>query len=142
MIAYFDTSALIPLVIDEPTTDASQSAWDAADRVVATRLVHVEACAALAQAHRLRRIDRAEMQRGLADFSSIERHLDYLEVGRGLVRHAGVLSQRHGLRAFDAVHLAGALSVDSVEVVFIAGDGRLVAAARDAGLSAMDLNAA
>jgi uncharacterized protein len=141
VIAYFDTSALIPLVIDEPTTEASQVVWDAADRVFATTLVHVEARAALARAHRLRRIGEAELRRGLADFSSIERHLDHIEIDRDLVLDAGILSQRHGLRAYDAVHLAGALAVESAEVVFIAGDLRLVEAAREVGLSAMDLNA-
>lgn len=38
MIAYFDTSAIVPLVIAESGTDAAGRIWDGGDRVVSIRL--------------------------------------------------------------------------------------------------------
>ena len=34
MIAYFDTSALVPLLIDEPSTSTCQELWEQADDVL------------------------------------------------------------------------------------------------------------
>ena len=56
MIAYFDTSALLPLLIDEPGSERAGRLWDEADHVVSVRLIYVEARAALAQARRLERL--------------------------------------------------------------------------------------
>ena len=67
MIVYVDTSALVPLIISEPTSTAAQRLWDAAGRVVATPLVYVEAHSALAQAQRLGRITLAQLRRGLKE---------------------------------------------------------------------------
>lgn len=40
MIAYIDTSALIPLFGDEPASDVCGQVWDAATRVVGTPLAY------------------------------------------------------------------------------------------------------
>ncbi|MGL5928947.1 MAG: type II toxin-antitoxin system VapC family toxin, partial [Dermatophilaceae bacterium] len=61
MILYVDTSALVPLLVDEPSSVACGEMWDAADRVVVTRLAYVESCAALGRAQRLGRISRAQL---------------------------------------------------------------------------------
>ena len=49
MIAYFDTSAVIPTIIDEPASVACVRLWDEADRVISVRLLYPEARAALAR---------------------------------------------------------------------------------------------
>ena len=141
MIAYFDTSALVPLVISEPTSSAAARIWDAAGRVVATPLVYVEAHAALAQAQRLGRLTRTQLRRGLKALESLDQQLDRIELTHALIRFAGGIAERHALRAYDAVHLAGALSVNGPEVVFATGDQRLATAARAAGLAIGDLHA-
>lgn len=56
MIGYLDTSAFVPLLIDEPTSQACQRFWDDADEIVSSRLLYVETAAALAQARRMRRL--------------------------------------------------------------------------------------
>lgn len=55
MIGYLDTSAFVPLLIDEPTSAACRRFWDDADEVVSSRPRYVETAAALAQARRLGR---------------------------------------------------------------------------------------
>ncbi|MGQ0617093.1 MAG: hypothetical protein ACT4PW_08875 [Acidimicrobiia bacterium] len=61
--------------------------------------------------------------------------LDLIDLDAELIGHAAALSQREGLRAYDAVHLAGALSVVADDLVVVAGDGALAAAAAAAGLT-------
>ena len=47
MIAYFDTSALVPLLIEEESTPTCQELWEQADDVASSQLFFVEAAAAL-----------------------------------------------------------------------------------------------
>jgi uncharacterized protein len=140
VIVYVDTSALVPLIISGPTSTAAERLWDAAGRVVATPLVYVEAHAALAQAQRLGRITLRQLRRGLTELALLNQQLDRIEVTHALVAFAGTIAERHALRAYDAVHLAGALTLSDPSVVFATGDQRLAAAASTAGLATADLN--
>jgi predicted nucleic acid-binding protein len=60
--------------------------------------------------------------------------LDRLDMTEELVRRAGGFALSHGLRAYDAVHLASAVSVADDEFVLVAADGDLLTAARAIGL--------
>jgi hypothetical protein len=42
VIAYFDTSAIVPLLVHEPTTDHCARLWNEATRIVCARLVYPE----------------------------------------------------------------------------------------------------
>lgn len=50
MIVYFDTSALMPLVIEESSSPLCMDLWESADSVIAIRAAYVEGVAALAHA--------------------------------------------------------------------------------------------
>ena len=135
MIAYFDTSALIPLLVAEPGSEAAGEMWDQALRVVSVRLARVEARAALGQAVRVGRLTRATARRLVNELDGLLAQLDLVEIDEILVRTAADLADNHELRAYDAVHLAGALTVGPEDVVLVAGDHALLAAAHDAGLA-------
>ena len=49
MIVYFDTSAIIPLIIDEASSPLCERFWNDATQAVSSRLLYVEARAALAK---------------------------------------------------------------------------------------------
>jgi uncharacterized protein len=142
VIVYVDTSALIPLIITEPTSSTAEILWDAAERLIATPLVRAEAHAALAQAHHMERIALEQLHQGLADLAMLCDQLDSLAITRDLAVVAGEVAERHRLRAYDAVHLAAALTLGDPAVVFATGDRRLAAAARDAGLAVAQLTPA
>ena len=135
MIAYFDTSAVMPLLIDEPGSDAAGNFWDGALRVVSVRLVRVEARAGLAQAARTDRISRAQLRGFVRQLDELLDQLDFVEIDEELVRNAADLSESHSLRAYDAVHLAAALTAASDDLVVVAGDRALISAASVAGLA-------
>lgn len=136
---YFDTSAIVPLVIDEPSSAVASRLWDEADRVVSSRLVYAESRAALAMARRLDRIDERELREAVDNFENLHDQLDVIEVTERLIREAGGLAEQLSLRGYDAVHLASARLVDDAEMVLAAGDQSLLVAAQAVGLSTADL---
>lgn len=135
MIAYFETSALIPLLIDEIGSDAAGEAWDRALRLVSVRLVRVEARAGLAQAARTSRISSSQLRTFARELDHLLAQLEFVEIDDGLVRSAGDLAESHSLRAYDAVHLAAALAVAADDLVVVAGDRALISAAQAAGVA-------
>lgn len=134
MIAYFDTSALVPLLITEPASSTCGRLWNEATRI-STQLIHPEARAALAQAQRMRRLTSAELRQAVDDLDSIALEISYLEITAELAASAGLLAQTHGLRGYDAVHLAAAALVNDRELVLVTGDHELGTAARTIGIS-------
>ncbi len=134
MIAYFDTSALIPLLVEEPGSVVAARMWDMSDRVASTRLAYPEARAALAHALRLRRITTVVHRRVVAHLDELVNELDIVDVDTDRAARAGDLAEAHALRGYDAVHLACAELLADDELVVVAGDGRLLKAAAALGL--------
>ena len=135
MIAYFDTSALVRMLVVEPGSARAASLWDGADRVVSVRLVYPEGRAALAQAHRLGRLTARQVRGAVTELDSKYKEFDLVEVDDELARHAGHLAEAHGLRGYDAVHLAAADRMCDPDLVVVAGDEALLSAATAEGRS-------
>ncbi|MGH8899542.1 MAG: type II toxin-antitoxin system VapC family toxin [Egibacteraceae bacterium] len=135
MIAYFDTSALVPLVVEEPGSPRTARLWDSASRVVSARIVYAEARAAFAQAHRMQRLTTRALRRAVSEFELIYRQLDRVEIDERLVRRAGQLAEQHALRGYEAVHLAAAQRLHDAQTVLVSGDAALCRAARALGMA-------
>jgi uncharacterized protein len=138
VIAYFDTSALVPLIVEESGSDVASRVWEAASHVVSVRLVYPEARAALAQASRVGRIPQGALPGAVEALEGLYGQLDLLEADERLVRRAGVLAEQHALRGYDAIHLAGAERLGQEGVVLVAGDRQLLAAGRELEFSLVD----
>lgn len=141
MIAYFDTAAIIPLIIDEVSTGQCTRLWNESSRVVSVRLLYPEARAALARAQRMGRLTRPQLTAAVDELESILTEVDHVEVTDQLAHEAGELAQRHGLRGYDAVHLAAAAAVADGDVVLVTGDADLAVAARAVGIAVSTTNA-
>lgn len=139
MIAYFDTSGLIPLVIEEAGSENAASLWAAAGRAVSTRLLYPEGRAALAQARRTGRITARHHSQAVGKFDTLFDELDVIEVDDRLARAAGALAETHSLRGYDAVHLAAAERVRDADLVLVAGDRALLGAATSLGMATADV---
>lgn len=134
MIAYFDTSALLPLIIEERTSLRAARLWDGAARVVSVRLVYPEGRAALARAKRLGRLTARQLRSAVTGLESLDAQLDHVEVTADLAVRAGELAEELALRGYDAVHLAAAASIADPDLVMVAGDQTLTRAAGELGL--------
>jgi predicted nucleic acid-binding protein len=140
LIAYFDTSALVPLLIDEPGSPICERLWDDADDVVSVRIAYVEAAAAIAQARRLGRLTRSQQRDAVTLLDETWDQLQLVDIDEPLVHRAGALADLHSLRGYDATHCAGAESINDADVVAASGDRQLLAAWRALGINTLDVN--
>lgn len=139
MLTYFDTSALVPLVIAEPTTSHCLQLWDDADVIITTSLALVEVHSAIAQAVRQGRLSTTEHPRALDAFQMRWDDLIHVPPSDSLVATAARLSATHALRGYDAVHCATALAAASDDYVAVSGDRDLLRAWSELGLPTIDV---
>lgn len=118
----------------EEGSDQADALWDAADIVFASRLLYPEARAALAAAARAGRIGGRALRTAVSDLDGFVAEMRIIEIDDELARRASELAERHVLRAYDAVHLASALSAEEPELVIVTWDTGLSRAASEAGV--------
>jgi uncharacterized protein len=136
VIAYYDTSALLKLVIAEDGADQAISLWRQAGEVVVSRLARPEAVAALAAARRGRRVSDEGYRTATERLRSCIERCTVVSLADSLVDRAADLATTHDLRAADAIHLATALAAMEADSVFVTWDKRLRPAAVGSGLAA------
>ena len=134
-LAFWDSSALVKLLVEEQGSDVAAVLWDVAAEVAASRLSVPEIAAALAAAERGGRIDRARARIARAEWDRYRSALDVVEVSAEIADHAAGLAASHPLSGADAVHLASAVALRGGELVVATWDRRLEAAALAEGLS-------
>jgi len=137
--AYFDSSALVPLVLIEPATERAKTLWDAAGRALSARLVYPEVRAALARARRTGRLTSRQLRDAVSTFEAFYVRIDLIDLDDDLARRAGDLAETHGLRGGDAVHLAAATQLGDADVVVVVGDAALLGAAAAEGMAVADV---
>lgn len=141
MIGYLDTSAFVPILIRESSSDHCREFWNDADAVASSRLLYVEIAAALSQAHRMRRIPPRVHRASLRVLDRLWSELEIVEIDEELTGRAAVLADMYGLRGYDAVHCAAAEQIDDDDLVAASGDRQLLDAWRKLGIATLDTNA-
>ena len=136
-LAYFDSSALVKLIVEEDGSHDVATLWDGADAVVTSRVAHPEVRAALAAARRDRRLDDTSHAAAKQSWREFHAALRMVEVTESLEDRAGDLAEVHALSGFDAIHLASALTLVDAPVILATWDRRLLLAARATGLSTL-----
>ncbi|WP_028938317.1 type II toxin-antitoxin system VapC family toxin [Pseudonocardia spinosispora] len=140
MIGYADTSAVVPLLVAEPSSGMCRRFWDDTDVVVSSRLLYVEAAAALAQAQRMRRLTADQHDQALAILDTLWAQFDIVEIDELLVRRAARLAHDLGLRGYDAIHCAAAEQLNDDNVVAASGDQCLLNAWSTLNIDTFDTN--
>lgn len=123
------------LVFDEPGSSLAAELWDRADVVLSSQLIYPEARAAVAAARRARRITATDLRRAVGRIDELYAEVEVIGLDPDLAHDAGDLAEAHGLRGYDAVHLATAMSIDGADLVLATWDGDLAHAAIAAGRS-------
>lgn len=137
MRLYLDTSALVKLHVDEEGYVVVRRAAAAAQTISTTAIAYVEARAAFARRRRERVLSAHDHPRVLRDLDADWQRYMVVAVTDRLIQESARLAEAHGLRAYDAVHLASALTVRdhlTEPLVFLCFDRRLERAARREGL--------
>lgn len=134
-LVYFDSSALVKLVLDEVGSDVAATLWNACDVALSSRLAYPEVCAALAAAERNHDLTTPEVAAAASDWELFWGSMRPVELSSDVERVAGSLAAAHHLLGADAVHLASALAVGSTDLIVAVWDKRLHAGAAAAGLA-------
>ena len=108
MIVYLDASALVKCYVAEPGSQAVTSLITNADTVGTAAISRAEVSAALGKARRIKVLTQAEAASALQVFTADWENLVRLQITEVLVARAANLAWNHGLRGYDAVHLAAA----------------------------------
>ena len=134
MIVYFDSSALMKMIVSEEDAELASELWDAASWRITSHVAYPEVRAALGAASRSRRIDPARASEAILDLERVFASMRLLNLDGDLCWRAGVLAERHALRGYDAVHLASMVGIQAPRVVVATWDRQLGAAASECGL--------
>ena len=137
MIIYLDTSALLKLYIQETGSEEVVKLLTSVDSSGTNLLTYVEMASAIARAVRMELVFANEAQRTWKDFLADWELLVRLDISVQITKRAATLAWEHGLRGYDAMHLASALSwqeaIDT-PVTLATYDRELWAAALKAGM--------
>jgi uncharacterized protein len=136
-VAYFDSSALVKLVIDEPGSEDVAMLWDGADAVITSRVAHPEVRAALAATVRDGRLDDEGHRVAKASWQAFHQALRLVELTPQLEAEAGDLAEPHALSGSAAIHLASALTLSELPLIVATWDDRLLRAIRSVGLTSL-----
>ena len=137
MILYLDTSALAKQYIREPESPQVVAWVAAADLVGASLIARPEMAAVLGRLRHMRALDEAAARSTLDAFYDRWPAYVRLPLNEATANRAGELAWEHGLRGYDAVHLATAILWQvglGDPVTFATYDRRLGDAARKVGL--------
>jgi uncharacterized protein len=136
-VRYWDTSALVPLVVAETETQRMRSLLAEDPHIVTWAWTSVEFASAVERRVRQGELTREQRRDALSRFAELAEVWDEVTDVLTVRRRALAVLARHPLRAADAAQLGAALAVSSEQgppLGFVCLDERLLHAAEREGL--------
>lgn len=143
-MTYLDTSALIKRFVNEKGSALVQSIVQRSGPIATAKIAYAEIFAGLSRKLREGAILKSQYALACRQFESDWQAYIRIDLRDEILLAARNLIQRHPLRAYDAVHLASALSLRTeldVELIFAAADRRLLRAAEAERLKPLNVEA-
>jgi predicted nucleic acid-binding protein len=147
---FFDSSALAKSYLKEAGTAWTRTLLKpaAANTLYAVGVTEVEVISAVVRRQRAGSLSAMDAAIALADFrQDLQSEFQIVEVTAALVSSAATLVETHGLRAYDAVQLAGILEVNRTHITLnippitlVSADQELNTAAAAEGITVEDPN--
>jgi len=138
LIVYWDTSALIKLYVQEVGTADVDQLIKQADLSGTALICHVEIAATLAKLVRMKSLRQKIAHIAFQDFLSDWPTLIRTQINQPLLTQASTFAWAHGLRGYDAIHLASAYTWQSLlgeTITFATYDRPLWGAAQTLGMA-------
>ncbi len=110
MILYTDSSALVKRYLVEAGSAEVDALIDDALQVGTALITRAEVAAALRKAVRVGALKETEAHHSLQEFRAHWADLTVIQITETLITTADYLAWEHGLRGYDAVHLAAAIT--------------------------------
>jgi predicted nucleic acid-binding protein len=137
VITYLDTSSLVKLYLTEKGSLEVRGLVNRSEIIATSRVAYIEARAAFARLRRAKVISEEEQDRIVKALDRDWEEVAKIEVTEEIIKLGSELAEVHGLRGFDALHLASALSLGQSlgeKIIFSSFDKLLNQAARREGL--------
>jgi uncharacterized protein len=141
LVRFWDASALIPLLIDEPTRAPLLKLLEEDSEILAWWGTTVEIASALARREREKLLAAEEVEAALATAHQLADSWHEIVPSTSVRRTAERLLRTHPLRAADSLQLAAALVAadhDPTTLELVCLDARLATAARREGFRVID----
>ena len=138
---FWDSSALVPLLVEEELTDRMIEVYDGDSEVVVWWGTQVECASALARVERQGTFDTPSASEAFARLTSFAETWHEIEPGRAVRETAQRLLRVHDLRAADSLQLASAFWASEVHpstLQIVTLDDRLAQAAQREGFDVVD----
>ncbi len=135
---YWDASAILPLLVEEPQTRMATALLEDDHDFVVWWATPVECASALSRLLRERRIDEPALEQALARMDALLALANVVEPCDTIHHEARRLLRLHPLRAADSLQLAAAIELrraPSMQQQFVTFDERLGLAARREGFT-------
>lgn len=126
------------MLIREDSEERCRLIWDDATQIVTSRITYVESQAAVAAAERADRIDSVQAKSARMRLDEMWRYAFVVEVSADLMYAATACARAYGLRGFDAIHCASAMTIGGDDVLAVSGDERLLDAWLRGGMAVAD----
>ncbi len=135
---YLAASAWMKLYVPEAESASVERMIAHSALCMSHQITYVEMRAAFAKTCRMGRIDNAQKAVAIAGFETDWRTCRVIDATEQIIRRAGDLADRFGLRGYHSVHLAAAEAVSLLlmpePITFVCFDDRLNDAAKALGL--------
>ncbi|MBM4213085.1 MAG: type II toxin-antitoxin system VapC family toxin [Gammaproteobacteria bacterium] len=139
---FWDSSALLPLVVSEPTTSSARASLAADPVMIVWWGTRIECASALARLERDGALDAGGAARAFDNLATLADVWHEIDASDMLRECAGRLLRVHPLRAADSVQLAAAVVAAEMRpttLEFVTADRRLADAARKEGFTLVAL---
>ncbi len=141
-VAFFDTSAIVPLCVAQPASQRAKQAYRRVTRQVVAWTAPIEAAGAIYRAVRLGALSESNARRALGRLAQLEKRWTEV-VATDHVRHSAIsLLATYDLRSADAIQLASGLlwcKDKPRNRAFVCFDRKLAEAARSVGFTAVGI---
>ncbi len=138
MIVYFDSSSIVKWFIDEEKMALSRKIRDKAGISLTSPIAFPEVMSAFHRAGKEKYCSTTDLKLIREEFSLIWPNFQLVEINAFLIQQAGNLVFTHGLKGYDSVHLASALTLknteEKIDTFFSCFDSKLNRAAEKEGL--------
>ena len=138
---YLDTSALVKRLVAELGSREVQTLMTTSGPMASATIAYAELYSGLTRRQRERALSGVQYRVACRRIETDWAALVKVELGMDILNASRDLIERHGLRAFDAIHLASALALRAAmneAVTFVAAEQRLLRAAADERLPTVD----
>lgn len=139
MNVYFDSSALLKLYLEEHRSEETRQLANASSVLVCSLVGLAECVASIRRAMNTGRIRELEAAAARVQFEQRWKTVAHVDLDDELLARAADLAWKHGLKGFDAIHLASALLARdglAEPLTFATFDAALSRAAHDEGFEA------